>query len=81
MVTKERVIQGLASRIQRSFKTMHKINQLLLLLFVFILKVLNLRNQCFVSLMSQFACGSKQDSMYFLLAFGVSRMSAEYFNK
>lgn len=45
MVTKERVIQGLATRMQRSFKTMHKRNQLLLLLFVFILKkVLNLRN-------------------------------------
>lgn len=60
-----RAILGLATRMQRSFKTIHKKNQLLLRLFGFVpRKILKLRNQSFDTLMSQFACGSKRDSIY-----------------
>lgn len=62
---------GLPTRMQRSFNTVHKIKLLLLPLFGFLLrKALSSKNQSFGTLTSQFACGSKQDSVYtFLVSF------------
>lgn len=71
MLTKDRVILALATRMQRSFNTAYRIKMLVLLLFDFLLmKIINLRNQNFGILTSQFACGSKQDSVYiFVISF------------
>lgn len=65
-----RAILGLATRMQRSFKTTHKKNQLLLRLFGFVLrKVLKLRKQSSDTLMSQFVAGSEIQCTFFLVGF------------